>query len=44
MSRGARLNGESIADENALVRPADLRDGALMLTAGRKRHVLVKVA
>jgi tyrosyl-tRNA synthetase len=41
---GAKLNGESVTDENAIVRPADLRDGALMLTAGRKRHVLVKVA
>ncbi len=41
---GAKLNGEPVADENALATLADLRDGSLMLTAGRKRHVLVRVA
>lgn len=39
---GARLNGEAVSDEEALVTQADLRDGALMLSAGRKRHTLVK--
>ncbi|MCG7392204.1 tyrosine--tRNA ligase [Microvirga sp. ACRRW] len=39
---GAKLNGEAVINEEALVTKADLRDGALMLTAGRKRHTLVK--
>jgi tyrosyl-tRNA synthetase len=41
---GAKLNGETVTDENALVSLTDVRDGLLMLTAGRKRHVLVKVS
>ncbi|KLK91549.1 tyrosyl-tRNA synthetase [Microvirga vignae] len=39
---GAKLNGEPVDDENATATRANLRDGALMLTAGRKRHALVK--
>jgi len=41
---GAKLNGDTIADENAIVTRAHLQNGALMLSAGRKRHGLVKVA
>ncbi|WP_046866148.1 tyrosine--tRNA ligase [Microvirga massiliensis] len=41
---GARLNGEALTDENAVATVADLRDGAIMLTAGRKRHALVRAA
>jgi tyrosyl-tRNA synthetase len=41
---GARLNDERIEDEAALVGPADVRDGQLKLSAGRKRHVLVRPA
>jgi tyrosyl-tRNA synthetase len=39
---GARLNDEAVADETRLVGSADLRDGALKLSSGRKRHVLVR--
>ncbi|MFD0462209.1 tyrosine--tRNA ligase [Microvirga aerilata] len=40
---GARLNGNVVQDGDVQVTPADLVDGALKLTAGRKRHVLVHV-
>jgi tyrosyl-tRNA synthetase len=40
---GLRLNDEAISDEAATVSEADLRDGAAKLSAGRKRHVLVRV-
>jgi tyrosyl-tRNA synthetase len=39
---GAKLNGEPVDDENATATTSNLRDSALMLTAGRKRHALVK--
>jgi tyrosyl-tRNA synthetase len=39
---GLRLNDEPISDEALAVTPADLRDGAAKLSAGRKRHVLVR--
>ena len=39
---GARLNDTAIADEFHKVTLADLRDGTAKLSAGRKRHVLVK--
>jgi len=39
---GAKLNGETVTDEEALATQTDLCDGVLMLTAGRKRHALVK--
>lgn len=38
---GAKLNGEPVTDENAVATAGDLREGALTLAAGRKRHVLV---
>jgi tyrosyl-tRNA synthetase len=41
---GAKLNGDGIADENASATLADAKDGSLTLTAGRKRHVLVRLA
>ncbi|MCB5176956.1 tyrosine--tRNA ligase [Microvirga lenta] len=41
---GARLNGTSVTDEAAIATSADLRDGTLILAAGRKRHVAVRVA
>ncbi|WP_207477525.1 tyrosine--tRNA ligase [Arenibaculum pallidiluteum] len=41
---GARLNDAAVADEAAALRTADLTgDGTAKLSAGRKRHVLVKV-
>ncbi|WP_134494179.1 tyrosine--tRNA ligase [Microvirga pakistanensis] len=39
---GAKLNGAPITDESALARGTDLRDGVLVLSAGRKRHALVR--
>ena len=41
---GARLNDEAIGDEARAVTASDLNaDGVLKLSAGKKRHVLVKV-
>jgi tyrosyl-tRNA synthetase len=39
---GARLNDERIDDETATVDLTALRDGHIKLSAGRKRHVLVR--
>ena len=39
---GVRVNGEVVGDEATTVGEADLRDGALKLSAGRKQHVLVR--
>ncbi len=40
---GARLNDVALSDENRVIGTADLTEaGALKLSAGRKRHVLVK--
>jgi tyrosyl-tRNA synthetase len=41
---GARVNDAAIADEALVVTDADLRDGAIKLSAGRKQHRLVRVA
>ncbi|MET0529291.1 MAG: tyrosine--tRNA ligase [Microvirga sp.] len=40
---GAKLNGDTITDEYAVATSAHLRDSAIMLTSGRKRHSLVRV-
>jgi tyrosyl-tRNA synthetase len=40
--RGLRLNDAVVTDVAAQVTPADLRNGAAKLSAGRKRHVLVR--
>ncbi len=39
---GARVNDIPVSDEAALVSVADLRDGAVKLSAGRKHHRLVR--
>ena len=39
---GASVNNEVVADELAQVSMKDLRDGAIKLSAGKKRHALVK--
>jgi tyrosyl-tRNA synthetase len=39
---GARVNGEAVGDEARIVTADDLRDGAITLSAGRKRYVLVQ--
>ena len=41
---GARLNDAPVADEARLVTAADLHDGAIKLSAGRKRHRIVRPA
>jgi tyrosyl-tRNA synthetase len=40
---GARLNEAKIEDEAMQVRPDDLTDGRLLLSAGRKRHAWVRL-
>ena len=42
--KGARLNDEIIEVEDVRITSDDLRDGMLKLSAGRKRHVLVRPA
>lgn len=39
---GLRLNDAVVSDVALSVTAADLRDGAAKLSAGRKRHVLVR--
>lgn len=39
---GLRLNDAVVTDVAAIVAASDLRDGAAKISAGRKRHVLVK--
>ncbi|WQO29849.1 tyrosine--tRNA ligase [Microvirga lotononidis] len=39
---GARLNGHVVQDTDARIGTADLADGTLKLTVGKKRHVLVR--
>ena len=40
---GARVNDEAVSDEQHRLTSADLRDGAIKLSAGKKRHVLLSV-
>ena len=39
---GLRVNDAALTDERASVSEADLADGAIKLSLGRKKHVLVK--
>ncbi len=39
---GARVNDVALTDEAALVTAADLRDGAVKLSAGKKQHRLIR--
>jgi tyrosyl-tRNA synthetase len=39
---GARVNDAVVTDEQQLVTSADLRDGAVKLSAGKKQHRLIK--
>jgi tyrosyl-tRNA synthetase len=41
---GARVNDSPVGDENASVSAADLRDGAIKLSAGKKQHRLIRPA
>ena len=38
---GARVNGSSISDENALISHADFNFGKVKISAGKKRHALI---
>ena len=38
-----RVNDEAVTDPNAKVSSADLKDGAIKISAGKKRHALIKV-
>jgi tyrosyl-tRNA synthetase len=40
---GARINDQAVDTEMSPVGTADLKDGVIKLTAGKKRHVLVKL-
>lgn len=40
---GARINGEAVKDENRQVTEADLSGGLVKLSAGKKKHALVRV-
>ena len=40
---GLRVNDAAVTDERAVLHEADMRDGAIKLSLGKKRHVLVKV-
>ncbi|WP_420432713.1 tyrosine--tRNA ligase [Hyphobacterium sp.] len=39
---GVRVNGEVVKDPQAMVSDADLQDGAIKISAGKKRHALAK--
>ncbi len=41
---GLKVNDAPVSDERATLGPSDLQDGAIKLSLGRKRHVLLKVA
>ena len=41
-SGGLRINDAPVTDERAQLHASDLRDGAIKLSLGRKRHVLLK--
>ncbi|MCX5615193.1 tyrosine--tRNA ligase [Bombella saccharophila] len=40
---GARLNDVVIKDENQIITSADLTDGTLKLSSGKKKHILIRV-
>ena len=39
---GLRVNDAAVTDERSVLRAADARDGAIKLSLGKKRHVLLK--
>jgi tyrosyl-tRNA synthetase len=41
---GLKINDRTVADERMVIGPRDLTGGAVKLSLGRKRHVLLKVA
>jgi tyrosyl-tRNA synthetase len=41
---GLKVNGETVTDERMVIGPRALNQGAIRLSLGRKRHVLLKIA
>lgn len=41
---GAKINGEKLEDENMLISKEHLNDDGIKLSAGKKKHLLVKIA
>ncbi|MGH6829779.1 MAG: S4 domain-containing protein, partial [Methylocella sp.] len=41
---GLKVNDQTVTEERAVIGPRDLTGGAVKLSLGRKRHVLLKVA
>ena len=39
---GARVNDQAVTDEGQKLSQADLKDGAIKLSSGKKRHALLK--
>jgi len=39
---GLRINDRVVTEETAKLTPADVRDGVIKLSLGRKRHILLK--
>ena len=39
---GLRVNDAAVTDEKAVLNAADLADGAIKLSLGKKKHVLLK--
>jgi len=39
---GARVNDHPVTDDTQKLSPADLKDGAIKLSSGKKRHALIK--
>lgn len=42
-NRGVRINDQLVENEQALLNPADFSNGAVKLSAGKKKHVLLRV-
>ncbi|MBK1664788.1 tyrosine--tRNA ligase [Rhodospirillum rubrum] len=40
---GARINDVAVSDAARLLGPADVQDGAIKLSAGKKRHALIRI-
>ena len=41
---GARVNDAAVTEETRMIGTGDIKDGAVKLSAGKKRHVLVRPA
>jgi len=39
---GLRVNDKAVSDEKSMITTADLSDGVIKLSLGKKRHVLLK--